>query len=445
MAVIDSKNATGTGSIEAEAILCTASDSTVGKRIFVNKGRDGGFQVLRAATAGGVVQSRGEFYYLTVAHIFESENRMHTPSLKTESPHFDIDFDGQSDTDDDENNDMQMTSQGSLTPQDSCSEGRPSPSDSSHDSMDVKMEDTRTDDMEIEHIPTVDTTRNDDPRLYVLWSASVSNGLNSLTCVNVHNAQPFGSLVSLEVLGDLDLTASDDSRPPLDAALVKIRNRKLHLVNEIPLSPEPGSPRLCSEKVAAIGSEDADVVSVTAYRGLLKGKLFAIPTYMRLPYKRAFQQVYAVHFRGSIEDGDCGSLVFNSSNGDLYGHIVAGSPGTGKAYIIPATQVFKYLTSRIGAEVTLPTRGSLVSLRQRDAGSIPVTTLRESSAGFGTTRGPTLLTGIPRCLSPGSSDIISMPSSRSRVRWQDEHYIETSGTPFGGTPFGGTERLKQHK
>lgn len=210
LAVTDSKNATGTGPIEAEAILCTASDSTVDKRIFVNKGHDGGFQVLRAATAGGVVQSRGEFYYLTVALIFGSGNRMHTPSLKTESPHFDIDFDGQSDTDDDENNDMQMASQGSLTPQDSCSEGRPSPSDSFHDSMDVKMEDTPTDDMKMEHIPTVDTARNDDPRLYVLWSASVSNGLKSLTCVSVHNKQPFGSLVSLEVLGDLDPTASDD-------------------------------------------------------------------------------------------------------------------------------------------------------------------------------------------------------------------------------------------
>jgi hypothetical protein len=36
----------------------------------------------------------------------------------------------------------------------------------------------------------------------------------------------------------------------------------------------------------------------------------------------------------SIEEGDYGSLVVDPSNGNVYGHIVAGNIGTGFAYIV---------------------------------------------------------------------------------------------------------------
>jgi hypothetical protein len=83
---------------------------------------------------------------------------------------------------------------------------------------------------------------------------------------------------------------------------------------------------------------------------------------MRFPHSKNFQKVYTVRLDGTIVDGDCGSLVINHANGDLYGHIIAGSSGTGAAYIIPATQVFENLEQRLGGAVSLPTRDSLPSL-----------------------------------------------------------------------------------
>ena len=68
----------------------------------------------------------------------------------------------------------------------------------------------------------------------------------------------------------------------------------------------------------------------------------------------------------------CVIRVINHANGDLYGHIIAGSSGTGTAYVIPATQVFENLEQRLGGVVSLPTRDSLPSLRQQDTLSSPI-------------------------------------------------------------------------
>lgn len=51
------------------------------------------------------------------------------------------------------------------------------------------------------------------------------------------------------------------------------------------------------------------------------------------------------------------------------------------------------------------------------------------SAGNRTTRRPALMTDIASCISLGASDIIPIPSSRSRVRRQDENHIETDNQP----------------
>jgi hypothetical protein len=46
--------------------------------------------------------------------------------------------------------------------------------------------------------------------------------------------------------------------------------------------------------------------------------------------------------------GDSGSWVFNSMNGGLYGHIVAGIPESCIAYIIPAFKTFENIRQQIG-------------------------------------------------------------------------------------------------
>lgn len=53
--------------------------------------------------------------------------------------------------------------------------------------------------------------------------------------------------------------------------------------------------------------------------------------------------------------GDCGAWVVNASTGLVYGHIVAGDPVTGMAFIIPAHKVFSDIEHRFGIRPALLT------------------------------------------------------------------------------------------
>jgi hypothetical protein len=56
----------------------------------------------------------------------------------------------------------------------------------------------------------------------------------------------------------------------------------------------------------------------------------------------------------SAVEGDCGSWIVDRENGQLYGQIVAGHPGSGVGYIIPASQIFESVWQTLGDALTLP-------------------------------------------------------------------------------------------
>ena len=56
--------------------------------------------------------------------------------------------------------------------------------------------------------------------------------------------------------------------------------------------------------------------------------------------------------------GDSGSWVIDAVTGDLYGHIVAGVPETGLAYIVPAVKTFEDIEKCMGpVEFVHPSTG----------------------------------------------------------------------------------------
>ena len=55
--------------------------------------------------------------------------------------------------------------------------------------------------------------------------------------------------------------------------------------------------------------------------------------------------------------GDCGAWIVNATTGLIYGHIVAGDPMTGIAFIIPAHKVFADIERRFGARPSLRNDG----------------------------------------------------------------------------------------
>ena len=99
---------------------------------------------------------------------------------------------------------------------------------------------------------------------------------------------------------------------------------------------------------------------------------------MRTAQSRTFQELWTIHMKSDLGsftnnesseyagaklmvlvEGDCGSWVVDHGNGQLYGQIVAGHPGTGVGYIIPASQIFENVLETLGEPLLLPSGLSL--------------------------------------------------------------------------------------
>jgi hypothetical protein len=72
---------------------------------------------------------------------------------------------------------------------------------------------------------------------------------------------------------------------------------------------------------------------------------------MSCPGTKGIQDVWTVRFDGPLAKGDCGSLVIDANNGQIYGHIIAGSPQSGVAYIIPAFQVYERIQQHFNTDL----------------------------------------------------------------------------------------------
>jgi len=140
----------------------------------------------------------------------------------------------------------------------------------------------------------------------------------------------------------------------LDYALIDLEGKYRNGINEVPCGLNSTQRWLRVIKPAKIGFADVvNVITLTASSGFLRSKLYATASYIRLRNQRILQEMYKVRLNGELADVDCGSGVIDQQDGHLYGHIVAGSAGTGLAYIVPAMQVFEDIVENMGGDVAL--------------------------------------------------------------------------------------------
>jgi hypothetical protein len=91
-----------------------------------------------------------------------------------------------------------------------------------------------------------------------------------------------------------------------------------------------------------------EVLTKTPSGGLLSGILSDTPTYTCLPGSSKFQQVYRVQLDGIAIKGDCGSPVVDAVTCALYGYIVSGSESTGVVYVMAAHHAFEEMEQQTG-------------------------------------------------------------------------------------------------
>ncbi|KAF5567978.1 hypothetical protein FNAPI_382 [Fusarium napiforme] len=316
------------GCIRDGAVLANGSEPALGKRIFVVNPYD--FS-LRPATTGPIILQDGKCYQLTVAHAFR-----YTRELEHSSGHQmaedDCDFDGLSDTERDDGSQYdEMTRKGSVTPGEIDSD-KASFMASLDASSGDKRSSSRSESPSSDHLDTGNHPRQ---------------SVESLE----DNAGPGEIDVSqLQFYGRLVLSSLTGRNPSLDYALIETSRM---------LEDTEKSSMVIGSLISSIGEielDDISIVTRTSPHCRVEGRITTTPSYIRLPEQRAFQQVYPVRLGKSLHDGDCGTAVFGKDDNRFYGHIVAGSPGTSIAYLVPAGEISKDIQARIGFGLTWMTK-----------------------------------------------------------------------------------------
>ncbi|KAH8761305.1 hypothetical protein BGZ57DRAFT_829636, partial [Hyaloscypha finlandica] len=121
-----------------------------------------------------------------------------------------------------------------------------------------------------------------------------------------------------------------------------------HYFRDIKTSSRPTQWKLPHPPLCRVVTRprDSSILSITASSGLLKGTISGTPSYATTPGSRKIQELWTVRFEGTLTNGDCGSWVVDAQNGELFGHIVDGSPESGVAHVVPTYRVFEDARTR---------------------------------------------------------------------------------------------------
>lgn len=141
----------------------------------------------------------------------------------------------------------------------------------------------------------------------------------------------------------------------LDWALVEVQQPYHEPANVISIDWVAGESQLCVEHVVSAIKETANVL-VLASSGTQTGILSLSSIFYKSPHGVSSEEVYVLRFDGTFKRGDAGAWVIDLESGDLYGHIIAGCPESGVAYIIPAYRIFNDIREQLGGAVELAGR-----------------------------------------------------------------------------------------
>ncbi|KAH7370960.1 hypothetical protein BKA66DRAFT_424999, partial [Pyrenochaeta sp. MPI-SDFR-AT-0127] len=143
------------------------------------------------------------------------------------------------------------------------------------------------------------------------------------------------------LVGQTLFLATEGMQPDLDYALIRLDKDPSNVSADerVQTSKDLMLPCLTTAE-DFIQLKETKVIADTASAGTLGGHISTTPVFLRIPNAEVYQEVYHVRLETPLTQGDCGSWVSNASTGSLHGHIVAGCPDTGAAYIVPAYQIF---------------------------------------------------------------------------------------------------------
>lgn len=271
----------------------------------------------RMATIGSVIELEGKRYYVVPSHIFNStaaeatSEELDTPSEDSECGLDDFDDDDESIPDDQD--EAEFMSQYSTSPD---------PSDTEED---WDLDDGST-------ISDGESIQGHDERSEQPQSIAMATSNEAITSFDD---------AELALVGDYAFSITRLSRlssQSLDYCLIEIEEGE-NVSKDLPVLSHD-----------SIGHLDRDFVNVTAVTGLgtaLKGVISSQRSCIRLPGAAKYINVLSVQFEGSLQPGNCGSIVRDAITDKIYGYLVAGDTESQFAFIVPAADVLDDVMTKL--------------------------------------------------------------------------------------------------
>jgi hypothetical protein len=315
-------------------VLTPPQDKPFGRRLFIPK-QDG--ISFRPATAGPILYINGKIYQLTVGHAFVESADDPLPDARLG----DLELGGiahQKEIEDD-NHGIQhrLTGESCLVVKGACI-------------GDIARSRVRNSSSSAPQCsPMTGITRQSSPDSGVCLARDDVSAANDRIVPR-----------KLDSLGKLAWRSDTSNSNSPDYALVELEKAYFQGSNEVPCQPNGSQRFLQVRRSAEDGPRDVNVITMTSSSGFMTGKLCATASYVRFPNQRSLQELYPVLLDGKLADGDCGSGVVDRATGLLYGHIVAGTAGTGLAYIVPVGDVFQDIKEKMGGDVSLIPPGHIL-------------------------------------------------------------------------------------
>ena len=146
------------------------------------------------------------------------------------------------------------------------------------------------------------------------------------------------------------VSSSDGSHSSLDYALIEITGSDLAKCSSVLVIDASTSREIFIQGVARNGCSSSEILAVNASRGAIHGHMSRTPTYMQPAHSTSQQELWTVSLQGELEKGDCGAWVIDAKTGLIYGHLIAGSLGSGSAYVVPLWQIFDDIQQLLGGQ-----------------------------------------------------------------------------------------------
>ncbi|KAF5723344.1 PNG1 with de-n-glycosylation function (n-glycanase) [Fusarium mundagurra] len=286
-------------SYDHRPVLASLESNPCGMPLFIEASIDDG-TCYKQATVGGIIQLSDKFYYTTAGHVLSPDTAARYTEGQVSDDEFEID-----DGDDEVNEVLQPPFSPSIQDMHAIQE-------------ELECKSRRV----LEKGPSLNTS------------------------------------LPPQSLGHVYLSSLEEPPSGLDYALIEV-TRPIHCIaNKIAVSSSSANVEAKIQRVVTDGPKDAKVLTSTS-RGTLTGVMSGTPLYTRLPNSSLYQEVYKALLDSRLEAGDCGSWVIDAESGNLYGHIVAGSPDSGAAIVIPFSRVFKDIEARVKHPPHLPLTGAV--------------------------------------------------------------------------------------